>query len=199
MTIAQLPKFVEEGTINFDKEVKKTVKRVASYYVPKYLQEEDPIVIPVKKIAQRAPDIWEYGQTFAPGEEPKQIRKIPISPQVWEEIEVSIGEPIPPFAFPEKLTLRQRIHLAAAHSMMINLTYVKAYDTGSGEEGMLKSYNLEPYAYRRRVSKTRGGRREYFFGYDTEDGTIKSFLVSGMKDVDILPYDKYSPRWVVEV
>ena len=95
------------------------------------------VSVPVTPKAPPTPRPWDYGTVYAPGEQPRRLKRIPVDPRIWQELGV------PEFA-PEKLTLRQKIALAARHLFLIKLSYVKAYKTNSGEEGMLKSYVLEP-------------------------------------------------------
>jgi predicted DNA-binding transcriptional regulator YafY len=50
---------------------------------------------------------------------------------------------------------------------------------------------IEPYSFR-----TKGGQ-EYFFGFDTHKGGIRSFLITSINSIEITE-KTYEPRWPVE-
>lgn len=57
--------------------------------------------------------------------------------------------------------------------------------------------NVEPYSFRFKLTK-KGYGAEYFYGFDRTRGqTIKSFFLSQIQGVSILP-NNFQPRWVVE-
>jgi len=96
----------------------------------------------------------------------------------------------------EELTPPQAIALAGRNGLKVMMQYQKASGTGDVDENAIKNYVLEPYSYR--IKKTdKRGQRKYLFGYDTVDGTIKSFLVGGIRGVEILA-DPFMPRWEIE-
>lgn len=78
---------------------------------------------------------------------------------------------------------------------LVQITYQKVTPP---EDGMVKTYIVEPYSMRRRRSQSQGGQTlYYFFGFDTLDMHIKSFIYRNIQDVKIMS-DTFDPRWQVE-
>lgn len=88
-----------------------------------------------------------------------------------------------------------KIQFAGAKNLLISITYTKITPP---EEGMTKSYVVEPYSFRlKRPRRTGGGSQYYFFGYDTRDHHIKGFIYRRIQSIEILP-ESFDPRWEVE-
>jgi len=88
-----------------------------------------------------------------------------------------------------------KIQFAGAKNLLISITYTKITPP---EEGMTKSYVVEPYSFRlKRPRRTGGGSQYYFFAYDTEDHHIKGFIYRRIQSIEILP-ESFDPRWEVE-
>ena len=81
------------------------------------------------------------------------------------------------------------ILLAGQNQKLININYTK---TAGVEEGVTKTYVVEPYSFRMK----RG--RYFFFGFDVNDSHIKNFAYRAINSVEILN-DSFSPQWTVEL
>jgi hypothetical protein len=94
-----------------------------------------------------------------------------------------------------KMNLSERIRLAAVYNQLIAMEYEKITPP---EEGVRKTYIIEPYSYRvKRPQRTHGTPVWYLFAFDTQDNHIKAFIVRNIRGIEILD-QTYSPRWDVE-
>lgn len=81
--------------------------------------------------------------------------------------------------------IREAIISAGKARQLLRLTYHN------------RTRDIEPYSFRYKVTRE-GYGAEYFFGFDrTKDQTIKSFFLSKIQGVSILP-QQFTPRWIVE-
>ena len=90
-----------------------------------------------------------------------------------------------PEEIPEELSVTdvlQLIPIAIANNRMLQIMYTK-------NNGEIKSYVVEPYEVGGNKSHPAG----YLWGFDRNVGTIKSFFLSGLIDIQILE-ETFIPR-----
>lgn len=93
------------------------------------------------------------------------------------------------------LTNAEKIRMAAVFNRIMIIEYQKIT---APEEGVIKSYQVEPYSYRvKRPKRTGGTPVWYLFAHDVIDNHIKAFIVRNIRDVEIVD-QSFSPRWDVE-
>lgn len=95
----------------------------------------------------------------------------------------------PEFEVPQTYSVDEAIAFAGKNNQLIRIEYVK---TQGPEEGIQKTYSLEPYSYRARGGKT------FLFAYDIDSGQIKAFRTDSIRNVQVLE-EKFNPRWIVEL
>lgn len=95
----------------------------------------------------------------------------------------------PEFEVPQTYTVDEAIAFAGKNHKLIRIEYQK---TQGPEEGIQKSYVLEPYSYRMRAGKT------FLFAYHVDTGQIKAFRTDSIKDVQVME-ETFSAKWIVEL
>lgn len=95
----------------------------------------------------------------------------------------------PEFEVPQTYTVDEAIAFAGRNTQLVRIEYTK---TQGPEEGINKTYVIEPYSYRMRGGKT------FLFGYDVDSGQIKAFRTDSIRNVQVME-EKYSPKWIVEL
>lgn len=95
----------------------------------------------------------------------------------------------PEFEIPETYTVDEAIAFAGKNTQLVRIEYTR---TQGIEEGIQKTYTIEPYSYRMRAGKT------FLFGYDIDTDQIKGFRTDSIHSANVLP-DKFQPKWVIEL
>lgn len=86
--------------------------------------------------------------------------------------------------------IRRNIRNSAGTKTLLWITYTKTTD------GTTHSYLVEPYSFRYRRIKV--GIRKMLYGFDVEDGHIKSFALRNIKSATNTK-QKYRPKFKVEI
>jgi len=89
------------------------------------------------------------------------------------------------FGIKKHSDVKKKIRDAAENRNVAKIRYQK-------KEGKTKSYEIEPYSYRR------FNRKKYLFGHDKGDDRIKMFLMKNIKSANVTE-DTFDPRHPIEI